>query len=138
MSCAHEPSFLAHMNDVLAASALVAAVLAAFFTLWQAEVQAAIDREASDDPANWEKSAGPIAHALWFRAMPLFAIATATAGALWPRAWGIATNALLCGPTCAYDDVQAIFLLTLALILGLAVMTVVQGLRLACRLVRKK
>ena len=130
-----EPLFLAHMNDALAASALVAAILAAFFTLWQGEIQAAIDKQSSTDRTNWEPTAKPIRHALYWRAWPLLVIAVATLAVVSVRSFGIAKNAIACFGRCAYDDVQALFLLTAVLILGLVLLTLVQIYRLTRRLI---
>jgi hypothetical protein len=134
-----KPTFLDGMNDALAASAVVAAILAAFFTLWQGEIQEALDREADPGAGNWEITAGPIRKALWGRAVPLFAIAMATLAVLIPRTCGIFKHVRLCWreTTCAYDDVQALFVLTALLILGIAILAVMQIWRLAHRLITK-
>ena len=133
-----EAPFLSHMNDALAAGALVAAILAAFFSLWQGEIQSALELEASADPGNWEATATPLRHALYWRAMPLCVIASLTFVVLLARTVGILANAWRCRGGCAYDDVQALFLLTATLVLGLVVLTAVQIARLNRRLRTKR
>jgi hypothetical protein len=115
------------MPDALAASALVTAVVAALFSLWQPEVQTALDSKESDDPGNWGETADIVRSALRSRACPLAITASATSLILVPRAIGIFIHALgsACGLRC-YDDVQAMFLLTEGLMLALAVVTLRQ------------
>lgn len=127
---------LDHMGDALAAAALVAAIVAAFFTLWQADVQKAIDHTPSVDGGNWAASRKQFRSALLTRAGPLSLIAIATFIILSPRAWKIAAHALRCGRACEYDDVQAMFVLTDTLILALGAVVTTQFATLFCRLIK--
>ena len=133
-----EPAYLVHMSDALAAAALVAAILAAFFTIWQDQIQTALVMDGGAETGNWRQKSGPIYRAFWTRALPLFLIAAGAGGVLGPRTLGIAFNVLHCSHGCRYDDVQALFALTELLIVGLAGLTASQLCRLGLRLVRRK
>jgi hypothetical protein len=118
---------MAQIQDALAASALVTAVLAALFTLWQADVQKALDLPKRDDRANRGPEKTKVQAALWTRAVPLFATSGATLLILANRSWKIACEAHACTPsTCVYDDVKALVVLTEVLILILWVAVAAQ------------
>jgi hypothetical protein len=116
------------LADPLAASALVTAVVAALFALWQPEIQGAINAKESDDSGNWGATADIVRPALLWRAYPLGITATFTCLILLPRAFGIVERVVGChgcGPR-NFDDVQAMVLLTEAVILALAIATLWQ------------
>jgi hypothetical protein len=127
---------MAQMPDALAASALVAAVLAALFTLWQADVEQALNLPKRDDPANRGAEKAAVRSTLLTRSLPLFAATGATFVILADRSWRIAFEAAGCmRAACVYDDVKALLLLTegLILILWIAVASQVEALRRKAR-----
>lgn len=114
--------------DTLAASALVLAILAALFSVWMPDVAAAMAEKGSADKDN----NGPLKTRLKLiartRLYPLFAAALTTAIILLPRCWGIVRSPWTCTPwdQCHYDDVQALMLLTVLLLILLCVALIVQ------------
>ncbi len=114
--------------DALAASALVLAILAALFSVWMPDVAAAMAEKGSADKDN----NGPLKTRLKLiartRLYPLFAAALTTAIILLPRCWGIVRSPWTCTPwdQCQYDDVQALMLLTVLLLILLCVALIVQ------------
>ena len=119
---------LEHMGDALAASALVTAIVAALFTLWQVDVQRVLALVESDDPGNWEETRVEVRAVLHWRTIPLCGVAAATLLLLANRCCRIAAHAVDCAvhPSCGYDDVQALLLLTEALVLLLCVVLLQQ------------
>ncbi|WP_156351352.1 hypothetical protein [Sphingomonas sp. Leaf25] len=114
--------------DALAASALVLAILAALFSVWMPDVAAVMAEKGSTDKDN----NGPLRTKLKLiartRLYPLFAAALTTAIILLPRCWGIIRSPWTCTPwdRCHYDDVQALMLLTVLLLILLCVALIVQ------------
>jgi hypothetical protein len=140
MNPASELPGLEHIGDALAASALVAAIIAALFTLWQADIHRVLALVESDDPGNWEEIRVDVRAVLYWRAIPLCGVAAATLLILANRSWLIAAHALNCAShlTCDYDDVQALLLLTEALLLLLCIVLLQQILALGGRLKKLK
>lgn len=122
--------------DALAASALVLAILAALFSVWMPDVAAAMAEKGSADKDN----NGPLKTRLKLiartRLYPLFAAALTTAIILLPRCWGIVRSPWTCTPwdQCHYDDVQALMLLTVLLLILLCVALILQIMSVRKRL----
>jgi hypothetical protein len=120
------------MADALAASALVAAILAALFTLWQPEVQNALDTELRDDKKNQKGARRRAQTVLRSRVWVLFVATAATLIVLLDRVRNVVAGLIGClGRRCDYDDVQALFMLTFGLLclLGAGVTGQVVALR---------
>ena len=127
---------MAPTSDALAASALVTAVLAALFTLWQADVSAALALPKSDDRANRKDPRRQVRAILLFRALPLLLATSATFLIMSGRTIGILLEAVACAQSsrCLYDDVGAMMALTETLVLGLCVAVVAQVFALKAKL----
>jgi len=104
--------------DALAASALVLAILAALFSVWMPDVVAALTEKGSNDPRNNVPLKNRLSLILWARLIPLLAAAVATVAILAPRCCRIVRSPWTCTPwaKCHYDDVQALMLLTVTLL----------------------
>ncbi|GLQ82775.1 hypothetical protein GCM10007881_62980 [Mesorhizobium huakuii] len=114
--------------DALAASALVLAILAALFSVWMPEIAIALDAEPSNDSSNNGPLKTRLTQILWTRLVPLFIAALATVAILSPRSLAIARSPWTCTPweKCRYDDVQALMLLTVVLLILLCGALMVQ------------
>jgi hypothetical protein len=124
------------MPDALAAAALVGAILAVLFGLWQVEIDKALAAPKSDDKKNRGPSKAIVESALKLRAWPLFCITALTFLVLVVRAGWIVFGAISCmGASCVYDDVQALFLLTegLVFVLWLVVWQRIRALKAKLR-----
>jgi len=121
--------------DALAASALVLAILAALFSVWMPDVAAALAEKGSTDKKNNEPLKTRLRVIARTRLYPLLAAGLTTAIILLPRCWRIVRSPWTCAPwdQCHYDDVQALMLLTVVLLILLCVALIVQILS-----VRKK
>jgi hypothetical protein len=121
--------------DALAASALVLAILAALFSVWMPDVATALAEKGSTDKKNNEPLKTRLRVIARTRLYPLLAAGLTTAIILLPRCYGIVWSPWTCTPwdQCHYDDVQALMLLTVVLLILLCVALVVQVLS-----VRKK
>lgn len=110
--------------DVLSASSLVVAIIAAFLSLWLADTQAALNVSVERDPANRHPQRILVRQAL-MRVVPLSAVALAALAILLPRAWGIIAATWSCATvasvraTCTYNDVFALFLIVILVLGGL-------------------
>jgi hypothetical protein len=102
------------MADVLSGSSLVVAVIAAFFTLWQADISAALTAPVPDDPLNGDPR--PVQAVIVYRLLPLVLIALVAFAILSPRAVLLLADTIVCaarvGRGCQYDDVGGLFLMT--------------------------
>lgn len=111
--------------DVLSASSLVVAIVAAFLTLWLPDTQGALNHPLERDSANRGPHRHLVRQALW-RVAPLALIALAALMVLLPRAWTVVSATWACGtvPTlraiCSYSDVSALFLIVTVVLAGLA------------------
>lgn len=100
--------------DVLSASSLIVAIIAAFLSLWAADTNAALGVEAEKDPLN----RGPQRAALGLamaRITLLAIVAVLTLLVLLPRVVSVlvATSSCVTNPPkngCAYNDVSGLFL----------------------------
>lgn len=114
--------------DALAASSLVLAILAALFSVWMPDVAGALAEKGSNDP----KNNGPLRTRLMMilrtRLCPLLAAGITTVIILLPRCYGIVRSPWTCKPwaLCRYDDVQALMLLTVVLLILLCIALGVQ------------
>lgn len=124
--------------DVLSASSLVVAIIAAFLTLWLSETQAALNVFVERDPANRQPQRALVRQALT-RVCPLALVAVSTLAILLPRAWTIVVAAWTCATarevqsTCAYNDVFALFLVVTMVLAGLAAALAAQVLGLLAK-----
>lgn len=109
----------APMSDALAAAAVVTAVLAALFTLWQGDVTAALEAPKSSDSNTLKASKERVRNAILGRTLPLFLTTAATFGILIFRVWGILVDTLQSfgASKWSYDDASAMLVLTELLIL---------------------
>lgn len=111
--------------DVLSASSLVVAIIAAFLTLWLADTHAAMNAFVERDPANRQPQRDLVRQAL-MRVRPLALIAVIALLILLPRAWTIVAAGWTCAtvPTvrakCEYNDVFALFIVVTGVLAGLA------------------
>jgi hypothetical protein len=105
--------------DALAASALVLAILAALFSVWMPDVAAVLAEKGSNDPKNNGPLKTRLTLILRTRLYPLLTAAAATVIILLPRCFGIIRSPWTCTPwaQCHYDDVQALMLLTVMLLI---------------------
>ena len=111
--------------DVLSASSLVVAIIAAFLTLWLADTQAALNVSVERDPANRQPQRDLVRQTL-ARVFPLALIAAVALLILLPRAWTIVAAGWTCATApriraaCVYNDVFALFLVVTGILAGLA------------------
>lgn len=119
---------MSEASDALAASALVLAILAALFSVWMPDVAAALAEKASNDPKNNGPLKTRLKVILGTRLYPLLAAAMTTVIILLPRCYGIVRSPWTCTPwiRCHYDDVQALMLFTVLLLILLCVALGVQ------------
>jgi hypothetical protein len=121
------------ITDVLSGSSLVVAVIAAFFTLWQADITTALATPLPEDPMNGDP--GPVQQVIVYKLRPLVLISLAAFAVLAPRAILLLSDTAACtvrgGDGCQYDDVAGLFLMTEVLLLGLVLIIGAQ-LRAAC------
>jgi hypothetical protein len=121
--------------DVISAAALVLAVLTALYTLWLPDVSAALAIVPEDDPDDRGPQRTQVSRAMWTKAVPLFLATSVTTLILVPRGLAICIEAVRHIGAWPFDDVKALFLLTLSLLLLLAIVAAVQVANL--RLLRR-
>ncbi len=121
--------------NVIATSSLLLAVVAALMSFWYADVNKAIEEKEPKLPAERTTLGKKIAPILWSKALPLAIGSTAIAIVFLSRALSIVAQAIsVVGKGWRYDDMKAACVVTEALMLLLAVVTV----SLACRLGAKR
>ena len=126
------------IGDVLSASDLLLAIVAVLFGVWHNDIQEALgltlDRQADDRRPQRAR----IVAVLGSKALPLALGAWATAFIFLPRSLGIVEVASACEVThrCAYDDVQAVLLLTQGFVVVLAIYVTGQVVALIIKLLR--
>lgn len=124
--------------DVLSASSLVVAIIAAFLTLWLAETQAAQNVVVERDPANRQPQRDLVRQALT-RICPLTIVAVVALLILLPRASKIVAASWTCATVpqvrtaCAYNDVFALFIVVTGILAGLAGALAAQSLGLLAK-----
>lgn len=121
------------LGEAIAAASLVLAVLTALYTLWFNDVSKALGLKPETDPNDRKPQRDQVMHALYSKALPL-SIATCSATLiLMPRGFLILHNFWDNRATWMFDDVEALFILTLALLILLAFVTVTQLIGLVCQ-----
>lgn len=115
-----------NLGEAISAASLVLAVLTALYTLWLADVSDALKIIPKDDQDDHRPQRRQIRLALWSKAFPLaFATISATA-ILFPRGLAILKEFCASDAVWQYDDVKALFILTWALLLLLALVASAQ------------
>lgn len=122
-----------HLSDAISAASLVLAVLAALYTLWLPAVTAALDLKPAPDPDDRDPQRAKIMSAVITKAMPLSLAATASIAILAPRGAAIIVEIWHHHAEWSFDDVKAMFILTLALMLLLTIVSVMQLIRLVAK-----
>lgn len=126
------------IGDVLSASDLLLAIVAVLFGVWHNDIQEALgltlNRQADDHRARRAR----IVAVLGSKALPLALGAWATVFIFLPRSLAIVEVAGACeiSHRCAYDDVQAVLLLTQGFVIVLATYTTGQVVALIVKLLR--
>jgi hypothetical protein len=126
------------IGDVLSASDLLLAIVAVLFGIWHNDIHDALsltlDRQADDRRPQRAR----IVAALGSKALPLALGAWATAIVFFPRTLTIIEVASACEVSrrCAYDDVQAVLLLTQGFVVILAIYVTGQVVALILKLLR--
>ncbi|NTF46619.1 hypothetical protein [Rhizobium rhizogenes] len=115
-----------HLADAISAASLVLAVLAALYTLWLPAVNAALEITRETDPDDRDPQRKQVKSALLTKALPLAAATIVSTGILLPRGLAIIMEAWDHHADWAFDDVKAFFVLTLALMLLLAIVSICQ------------
>jgi hypothetical protein len=119
-----------HLSDVISAASLVLAVLAAFYTLWLPAVTAALNVKPATDMDDRGPQRMQIMNALYTKAAPLAFATIASTAILAPRGIAIIAEIWRHHAQWSFDDVKAMFVLTLALMLLLTIVSVTQVIRL--------
>lgn len=115
-----------HLPDAISAASLVLAVLAALYTLWLPAVSAALKIDPAPDKDDRGPQRTEVMLALLTKALPLGIATVAATLILLPRGIAIIAEARVHRTDWVFDDVKAFFLLTLALMLLLAIVSMVQ------------
>ena len=114
------------LSDAITAAGLVLAVLAVLYTLWLPDVGAALAIIPLPDEDDRGPQRAQVMRALLAKALPLGIATVAATLILLPRGIVIVEEALAHGGTWAYDDIKAMFVLTLALLVVLAIVACAQ------------
>lgn len=115
-----------HLSDAVSAASLVLAVLAALYSLWLGDVNAAlaiIPKPDRDDRTPQRKQATAV---LLTKALPLMVATVSAALILGPRSVAILGEVYEHHADRPFDDVKALFVLTSALLVVLAIVAAVQ------------
>jgi hypothetical protein len=120
-----------HLADAISAASRGLAVLTALYTLWLPEVSAALGITPKPDPDDRDPQRDQASRAFWTKAVPLALVTSAATLILLPRGIAILVEAWAHGTTWVFDDVKALFVLTLALLLLLAIVAFTQLVGLA-------
>lgn len=114
------------LGEAISSASLVLAVLTALYTLWLPDVSDALQIMPKTDVDDRGPQKTQAWRALWSKALPL-ALATISATAiLSPRVLRILKEFCASHTVWQYDDVKALFILTWALLLVLALVASVQ------------
>lgn len=114
--------------DVLSASSLIVAIVAAFLGLWAADAKAALELVPERDPSNRRPQREAVRTAL-NRAVPLALAAVLTLVAVLPRAVAVVIATWDCvgerlNGGCTYNDVSALFVLMTLILASLCAVLV--------------
>lgn len=115
-----------HLSDAVSAASLVLAVLAALYSLWLGDVNAAlaiIPKPDRDDRTPQRKQATAV---LLTKALPLLVATVSAALILGSRSVAILGEVYEHHADRPFDDVKALFVLTSALLVVLAIVAAVQ------------
>lgn len=118
------------IDHAISAASLVLAVLAALYTLWLAEIGRALALKCEPDSTNRGPQKSHVVSALLTKGLPLAVTSVVAAGIMLPRSLLILQEALSHWSAWRFDDVKAMLVLTTALLLMLAVVSVAQAWRL--------
>jgi hypothetical protein len=115
-----------NLGEAISSASLVLAVLTALYTLWLPDVSDALKITPKTDLDDRGPQKIQTWRALWSKVLPL-ALATISATTiLTPRVLGILKEFCASHTVWQYDDVKALFILTWALLLLLALVASVQ------------
>ena len=115
-----------HLSDAISAASLVLAVLAALYSLWLGEVNAALAITPKPDPDDRAPQLKQATSALCTKALPLMLATISAAIVLAPRSCAILREVYRHHADRPFDDVKALFVLTSALLAILSVVATVQ------------
>lgn len=115
-----------HLSDAISAASLVLAVLAALYSLWLGDVNAALAITPKTDPDDRKPQRKQATSALLSKALPLMVATASAALVLGPRSFAILCEAYQHHADWPFDDVKALFVLTSALLAVLAIVATVQ------------
>ncbi len=118
------------IDHAISAASLVLAVLAALYTLWLADIGRALALKGEPDSTNRGPQKTQVVSALLTKGLPLAVTSVVAAGIMLPRSLLILQEALSHWRVWRFDDVKAMFVLTTALLLLLAVVSAAQAWRL--------
>lgn len=119
-----------HLSDAISAASLV---LAALYTLWLPSVTAALDIEPRSDAEDRGPQRKQVEDALLYRALPLLVATGVSTAILSPRSIAIVVEIREHYADWPFDDVKAFILLTLFLMLLLAIVSLMQFVRLIAK-----
>ena len=122
------------MNDIIAASGVLLAIVVVFQTLWQAAIQSALDTKLSELKKNRTAGTRTVRQALFWRGVPLAFITFLAASIFVPKGGaelGVVARCL--SAECDYDPLVAVFLLVETLTVAIAALAAWQCLQLALK-----
>jgi len=122
-----------HLSDAISAASLVLAVLAALYSLWLQEVNAALAITPKTDRDDRKPQRKQATDALLTKALPLMVATISAVLVLAPRTLAILCEALRHRWDWVFDDVKALFVLTSALLAILAIVATVQSVALIAK-----
>lgn len=112
--------------DVISATSLALAVLAALYTLWLGDVNAALRIVKKPDKDDRNPQRVQVMRAFWSKAVPLSFASISALAIVIPRTLVIVCEAYRQHHNWQFDDVKAMFVLTVGLLALLAVVALVQ------------
>lgn len=120
--------------DVLSASSLIVAILAALLGMWTADIRTAMDLVPERDPSNRRPQRQAVRAAL-ARTAPLATAAVLTLAVVLPRAIAVLATTWTCitAPPkqgCTYNDVSALFVLMTVILASLCFVLIRQAIGL--------
>lgn len=120
--------------NVIATASLLLGIFTALMGLWYADVSKAIDETEPDLQGERDAVRGRLTPDLWGKALPLALGASVIAAVFAPRAWAILCSSYaLSGTAWRYDDMMAAMVVTEALIVILAGVSLVRAVRLGAK-----
>lgn len=116
-----------NLDQAISAAGLVLAVLAALYTLWLGDVGRALDLEPEPDKSNRGTQMDQVWSAFRTKGLPLFGASLMAVCILGPRACFIVAEFFAHRADWRYDDVKALFCLTVVLLVVLCVVAGAQA-----------